>query len=153
MKSSSTVSSEHTWGTSITLDHIKAMAFPVPFPFQRTRRTPHTFAWLPRHLRQYALDIGLSVLDFHGVNACVILRPNNFDPPCDFLSKVDTLQDSHSVFEPHSSSVRLPHPAAGRLHLDMLWWTAGAETSERGIDCRTCRARSSRLPSLPQASR
>src|SRR6266478_5340148 len=53
------------------------------------------------------------------VNACVILRPNNFDPPCDFLSNVDTLQDSHSVFQPHSSSVRLPHPAAGRLHLDM----------------------------------
>jgi Helix-turn-helix domain len=55
------------------------------------------------------------------VNACVMLRPNNFDPPCDFLSKGDTLQDSHSVFQPHSSSVRLPHPAAGRLHLDMLW--------------------------------
>src|SRR5713226_8740134 len=84
------------------------------------------------------------------VNACVILRPNNFDPPCDFLSKVDTLQDSHSVFQPHSSSVRLPHPAADRLHLDTLWWTAGAETSERGIYCRAFRARSSRLPSLPQ---
>jgi hypothetical protein len=26
-----------------------------------------------------------------------------------------------------------PHPAAGRLHLDALWWTAGAETSEREI--------------------
>src|SRR5260370_17434017 len=87
------------------------------------------------------------------VNACVNLRPNNFDPPCDFLSKVDTLQDSHSVFQPHSSSVRLPHPAAARLHLDTLWWTAGAETSERGIYCRAFRARSSRLPSLPQASR
>ena len=46
-----------------------------------------------------------------------------------------------------------PHPAASRLHLDTLWWTAGAETSERGIYCRACRARSSRLPSLPQASR
>src|SRR5947209_4219913 len=30
--------------------------------------------------------------------------------------------------------MRPHHPAAGRLHLDMLWWTAGAETSERGID-------------------
>jgi len=46
-----------------------------------------------------------------------------------------------------------PHPAAGHLHLDILWWTAGAETSERGLDRRACRARSSRLPSLPQVSR
>src|SRR5438270_2332911 len=47
-----------------------------------------------------------------------------------------------------------PHlPAAGRLHLDALWWTAGAETSEREIHRRAFRARSSRLPSLPQASR
>jgi hypothetical protein len=46
-----------------------------------------------------------------------------------------------------------PHPAAGRLHLDTLWWTAGAETSERGIYRRAFRARSSRLPSLPQVSR
>src|SRR6266568_2937515 len=29
------------------------------------------------------------------------------------------------------------HPAAGRLLLDMLWWTAGAETSARGIHRRT----------------
>src|SRR5258708_4597804 len=49
--------------------------------------------------------------------------------------------------------MRPPHPAADRLHLDTLWWTAGAETSERGIYCRAYRARSSRLPSLPQASR
>jgi hypothetical protein len=27
---------------------------------------PHTSAWLPRHLHNYALSIGLSVLDFHG---------------------------------------------------------------------------------------
>jgi hypothetical protein len=45
------------------------------------------------------------------------------------------------------------HPAAGRLHLDILWWTALAETSERGIYRRATCARSSRLPSLPQASR
>src|SRR5947207_1428301 len=49
--------------------------------------------------------------------------------------------------------MRPPHPAAGRLHLDTLWWTAGAETSERGIYRRAFRARSSRLPSLPQVSR
>src|SRR6266566_2793965 len=47
-----------------------------------------------------------------------------------------------------------PHlPAAGRLHLDALWWTAGAETSERGIHRRAYHVRSSRLPSLPQLSR
>jgi len=42
---------------------------------------------------------------------------------------------------------------AGHLHLDTLWWMAGAETSERGIYRRNCRVRSSRLPSLPQVSR
>src|SRR6266568_3110974 len=45
------------------------------------------------------------------------------------------------------------HPAADRLHRDMLWWTAGAEASARGIHRRACRMRSSRLPSLPQLSR
>ncbi len=50
-------------------------------------------------------------------------------------------------------SAHPPRPAAGRLHLDPLWWTAGAETSEREIHRRACRVRSSRLPSLPQASR
>jgi hypothetical protein len=33
-------------------------------------------------------------------------------------------------------SMQPPHPTAGRLHLDPLWWTAGAETSEREIDRR-----------------
>jgi hypothetical protein len=50
-------------------------------------------------------------------------------------------------------TMRFPHPAAGRLHLDSLWWTAGAETSERGIYHKAFWRRSSRLPSLPQASR
>ena len=54
---------------------------------------------------------------------------------------------------PRTSSMHPPYPAAGRLHLDTLWWTALAETSERGIYRRAYRARSSRLPSLPQASR
>jgi len=44
---------------------------PVPYTFQRTRRTPHTSVWLPRHLLSYSLNIGLSVLDFHG--ACIDL--------------------------------------------------------------------------------
>src|SRR6266487_2645298 len=54
---------------------------------------------------------------------------------------------------PLSRWMHPPHPAAGRLHLDALWWTAGAETSEREIYLRACCVRSSRLPSLPQASR
>src|SRR6266571_173649 len=54
---------------------------------------------------------------------------------------------------PIKRSLHPPHPAAGRLHLDALWWTAGAETSEREIYRRACCVRSSRLPSLPQASR
>src|SRR6266699_949689 len=33
-------------------------------------------------------------------------------------------------------SMQPPHPTAGRLHLDPLWWTAGAETSAREIDRR-----------------
>src|SRR5439155_17857214 len=76
-----------------------------------------------------------------------------FDPP-HFLSHGDNLQGLSSVC-PATQSIndRPPHPAAGRLHLDTLWWTAGAETSERGVYRRAFRARSSRLPSLPQVSR
>src|SRR6266700_321569 len=37
---------------------------------------------------------------------------------------------------PLSRWMQPPHPAAGRLHLDALWWTAGAETSEREIYLR-----------------
>ncbi len=50
---------------------------------------------------------------------------------------------------------RCTHPALRkvRLHLDTLWWTARAETSEREIYRRAYWIRSSRLPSLPQASR
>src|SRR5258708_39607705 len=46
-----------------------------------------------------------------------------------------------------------PTLAAGRLHLDTLWNTASAATSEREIYCRTPCVRSSRRPSLPQVSR
>ena len=46
--------------------HIEVIASAAPFPFQRTRKTPHTSAWLPRHLHNYALNIGLSVLDVPG---------------------------------------------------------------------------------------
>src|SRR5438876_1128211 len=33
---------------------------------QKTRRTPQSSAWLPRHLRHYWRNIGLSVLDVPG---------------------------------------------------------------------------------------
>ena len=88
-----------------------------------------------------------------GVNACVILRPNNFDPPCDCLSNVDTLQDSHSVFQPHSSSVRLPYPVKGASppgHAVVDGWSRDERT--RDTPQSPC-VRSSRLPSLPQLSR
>jgi len=48
----------------------------------------------------------------------------------------------------------LPPPCERRVSTWTLHgWTAGAETSEREIYLRACRARSSRLPSLPQAKR
>jgi hypothetical protein len=52
-----------------------------------------------------------------------------------------------------SDSAMRPHLRKVRLHLDTLWWTAGAETSEREVYRRATYARSSRLPSLPQVSR
>ncbi|HEY6407593.1 MAG TPA: hypothetical protein VIY29_09010 [Ktedonobacteraceae bacterium] len=56
-------------------------------------------------------------------------------------------------FQALTRSLHFPTLRKARLHLDALWWTAGAETSEREIDRRACHARSSRLASLPQASR
>jgi hypothetical protein len=89
------------------------------------------------------------------VNGCSNLRPDNFDRP--FLLLIPTVDDlqgflSRLCFH-NTRSVRPPHPAAGYLHLDMPWCTAGAQTSERGIYRRACRVRSSHLPSLPQLSR
>src|SRR5690348_11022116 len=52
-----------------------------------------------------------------------------------------------------TSPCPMPPAAAGGLHLDAQWSTAGAETSERQIHRRSYRTRSSRLASLPQASR
>src|SRR5260370_3703604 len=89
------------------------------------------------------------------VNARVILRRNKFDPPLSssfFFQQLTRSKVLSHVCCARQQIVRLPHPAAARLHLDTLWWTAGAETSERGIYCIEIRARSSRLPSLPQAS-
>src|SRR5437667_10267012 len=102
-----------------------------------------------------------SSLDWHRllelcsiVNACVILRRDNFDHPfvlCFLL--VDYLQGSHSRPLCQSKDRCTPHPATGRLHLDALWWTAGAQTSEREIYRRTCCVRSSRGPRLQQPSK
>ncbi len=88
------------------------------------------------------------------VNARVILRRNNFDPLLMFSPRVTTYKVLRSV----RSAIRAPEQCAprrrpARLHLDTLWWRAGAETSEREVYRRAPSARSSRLPSLPQASR
>jgi hypothetical protein len=45
---------------------IKGMALSVPFSFHQTKSMLQSSAWLLRHLRQYWLNIGLSVLDVPG---------------------------------------------------------------------------------------
>ena len=55
---------KQTWRNGV--GRIKVIAFPVPFAFQKTRRMPHSSAWLPGHLRHYSLNMGLSVLDVPG---------------------------------------------------------------------------------------
>ncbi len=55
---------KQTWRNGV--GRIKGRTFPVLFSFQKTRRTPQSPTWLPRQLRQYWLNIGLSVLDFPG---------------------------------------------------------------------------------------
>src|SRR2546421_11529959 len=101
------------------------------------------------------LQIGLKCLVWlKPVNACVNLRRNNFDPLRIFFPMLTNSRVLSSACPAtRADQDRPPHPAAGRLHLDILCWTAGAETSERGIYRRAFRARSSRLPSLPQVSR
>ncbi|TMC62256.1 MAG: hypothetical protein E6J21_06695 [Chloroflexota bacterium] len=98
------------------------------------------------------------LIDIHaflsGVNACVILRRNNFDPLLIFSPRMTTYRVLRSVCSATRANQRCaPHLRKVRLHLDILWWTAGAETSEREVYRRATCARSSRLPSLPQASR
>ena len=88
------------------------------------------------------------------VNAGVILRRNNFDPLLIFSPRMTTYRVLRSVCSATRANQRCaPHLRKVRLHLDILWWTAGAETSEREVYRRATCARSSRLPSLPQASR
>jgi hypothetical protein len=87
------------------------------------------------------------------VNGCVILRLNKIDPLI-FLFSNDSSPGFTSPFVLHLAKSQRPPPLRpARLHLDILWWTAGAETSEREVYRRATCARSSRLPSLPQASR
>src|SRR5260221_8491104 len=96
----------------------------------------------------------LLTLILTAVNACVILRRNNFDPLLIFSPRVTTYRVLRSVCSVTRAQQRCaPHLRKVRLHLDPLWWTAGAETSEREVYRRATCARSSRLPSLPQASR
>ena len=106
-------------------------------------------------LRAPINNVTTSWMFFQGVvNAYVNLRRNNFDPLRIFFLLLTNYRVLSSVCPAtRADQDRPPHPAAGRLHLDILWWTAGAETSERGVYRRAFRARSSRLPSLPQVSR
>jgi hypothetical protein len=55
---------KQTWRNGV--GRIKVMALPVLFSFHKARKWPHSSFWLPRHLRQYSLNIGLSVLDVPG---------------------------------------------------------------------------------------
>ena len=89
------------------------------------------------------------------VNACMILSKTRLT-----LSGISPFQALTRSQEPAQISLvaqpaRCTSPTLrkARLHLDALWWTAGAETSEREIYLRACHACSSRLPSLPQTSR
>jgi len=52
---------QQTWRKGVR--RIKVMVLPVPFSFHKARRTPHSSAWLPKHLHTYSLNFGLSVLD------------------------------------------------------------------------------------------
>jgi len=109
------------------------------------------------HFLEYIiLPLSLIVLFVEAilVNACVILRRNNFDPLLIFSPRMTTYRVLRSVCSATRANQRCaPHLRKVRLHLDILWWTAGAETSEREVYRRAFHARSSRLPSLPQASR
>jgi hypothetical protein len=95
-----------------------------------------------------------NVSDLTDVNARVIVRRNNFDPLLICSPRVTIYRVLRSVCSATRANPRCaPHLRKVRLHLDILWWTAGAETSEREVYRRATCARSSRLPSLPQASR
>ena len=98
---------------------------------------------------------GLTDCNVEWVNACAILLKTRltlygFSP---FQSL--THSQVHAQISMVAQPARCTSPTLrkARLHLDALWWTAHAEKSEREIDRRACHARSSRLPSLPQASR
>jgi len=116
---------------------------PVPPPFYQRAQAKQGPA-----LQMNALTLVTTV------NACVILRRNNFDPLLIFSPRMTTYRVLRSVCSATRATQRCaPHLRKVRLHLDILWWTAGAETSEREVYRRAFHARSSRLPSLPQASR
>jgi hypothetical protein len=54
--------------------HFKVIALLVPFSFQKTRTTLDPLLGY-RHLRQYSLNIGLSVLDFPGECIYLFIMP------------------------------------------------------------------------------
>jgi hypothetical protein len=93
------------------------------------------------------------------VNACVNLRPNNFDPPCQLPVPFNSTQQvTHSETSAHACSTvqkmgTVP-PPCGRSsppgHPVVYGWCRDERTMD--IPQNSC-VRSSRSPSLPQVSR
>jgi hypothetical protein len=98
---------------------------------------------------------GLTYCNVEWVNARVILSKTRLTlsgiSPFQALTRSQVSAQISLVAQP--THCTFPTLRQARLHLDALWWTARAETSEREIYRRACHARSSRLASLPQASR
>jgi hypothetical protein len=98
---------------------------------------------------------GLTYCNIEWVNACAILLKTRLTlsgfSPLQALTRSKVRAQISLVAPP--ARCTSPTLRKARLHLDTLWWTARAETSDREIYRRACHARSSRLPSLPQASR
>jgi hypothetical protein len=98
---------------------------------------------------------GQTYCNVEWVNTCAIVPKTRLTlsgfSPFQALTRSQVHAQISLVAQPaHCTS---PTLRQARLHLDALWWTAHAETSEREIYRRACHALSSRLPSLPQASR
>jgi len=98
---------------------------------------------------------GLTYYNVEWVNACAILPKTRLTlsgfSPFQALTRSKVHAQISLVAQP--ARCTFPTLRKARLHLDTLWWTARAETSEREIYRRAYWIRSSRLPSLPQASR
>jgi|GEM_PF-4104568 len=64
---------------------------------------------------------GLTYCNVEWVNACAI------------WPKMRLTLSGFSPLQALTCSLHVPHPATGVYDLDALWWTAGAETSEKTL--------------------